>query len=311
MITAIGNPVYDEIRTPKVDTQGRVLSGCSTNAALVLARLGAPVRLVGSVGRDFEEKFARDMSRNGIEAHPLPSYETGGFKLHYYDDYGNRTLDLLGQAASIDHLRPELYTDADAVLIGPILGETSFDLIRKIRSGFSGVMMLDPQGLLRTFSTDKRIEHVKPTGIEPVIGLFDIVKPNELEGQILTGVDCRKDPYEAARIIKTWGPQIVIVTLAELGAVVFDGETMLDVPPYPANLLDATGAGDTFMAGFIFEWLRTKDLKEAATFATASSSVMIENCGPNFEMTEAMLRERQAELTERIDTFRVQVAVNA
>ncbi|RME19708.1 MAG: ribokinase, partial [Candidatus Zixiibacteriota bacterium] len=40
MITAIGNPVYDYIKTQKVDTKKRILSGCSTNAALALSKLG-------------------------------------------------------------------------------------------------------------------------------------------------------------------------------------------------------------------------------------------------------------------------------
>jgi sugar/nucleoside kinase (ribokinase family) len=53
MITAIGNPVYDLIKTKKVDTKERVLSGCSTNAALVLSKLNEPVRLIGAVGKDF------------------------------------------------------------------------------------------------------------------------------------------------------------------------------------------------------------------------------------------------------------------
>ena len=48
MIYAFGNPVYDEITTPRARTDGRVLSGCSTNFALALARLGERVTLVGT-----------------------------------------------------------------------------------------------------------------------------------------------------------------------------------------------------------------------------------------------------------------------
>ena len=50
MITAIGNPVYDYIKTQKIDTKERVLSGCSTNAALALAKMGSDVRLIGALG---------------------------------------------------------------------------------------------------------------------------------------------------------------------------------------------------------------------------------------------------------------------
>ena len=50
MITAIGNPVYDYIKTQKVNTEKRILSGCSTNAALALSKMGENVKLVGAVG---------------------------------------------------------------------------------------------------------------------------------------------------------------------------------------------------------------------------------------------------------------------
>ncbi len=57
MITAIGNPVYDYIKTQKVNTEHRVLSGCSTNAALALSKMNEPVRLVGAVGDDYKPRF--------------------------------------------------------------------------------------------------------------------------------------------------------------------------------------------------------------------------------------------------------------
>ena len=311
MISAIGNPVYDYIKTPRVDTKERILSGCSTNAALVLAKLGKQVRLIGAVGEDFKAHFVADLKRYGIEPEIHPSKETGGFSLIYYDAFGNRTLDLLGRAANIEYLDFASLSQSEAVLIGPILGEVSFDSIRDIRKNFNGLFFCDPQGLLRNADETGRIYHEKTPGIESALGQFDIVKPNELEGKVLTGIDCRKDPYEAARIIKAWGPKIVIVTLAELGSVIYDGKTFIDIPPYEIDLIDATGAGDTYMAGFTFEYLKTGgDLRKAGCFASATSSIMIENVGPDFVMTESMVRERQAKLL-RLNSFKPAVAVNS
>ena len=104
MITAIGNPVYDYIKTQKVNTETRILSGCSTNAALALSKMGKKVRLVGSVGDDYKDRFVKDLERFGIEYEITPSKETGGFSLIYYDDFGNCTLDLLGRANNITSL---------------------------------------------------------------------------------------------------------------------------------------------------------------------------------------------------------------
>lgn len=309
MITAIGNPVYDYIKTQKVDTKTRILSGCSTNAALALSKMGEEVKLIGAVGDDYKEKFITDLKRFGITHEIVPSKETGGFSLIYYDDFGNRTLDLLGRAENIGSVDPALYQDSKAVLIGPILGEVSFDEIKSMRANFGGLFFCDPQGLLRGADESDRIYHSKPTGIEETLGVFDVVKPNELEGKILTGIDCREDPYQAAKIIHSWGPRIVALTLAELGSVIYDGRQFIDIPPYEIDLVDATGAGDTYMAGFTFEYLRTGDLRKSGCYASCTSSIMIENVGPDFEMTEAMIRVRQAKLLA-MESFKVDVGVS-
>jgi len=309
VITAIGNPVYDYIKTQKIDTKERVLSGCSTNAALALAKMGSDVRLIGALGDDFREPFLRDLKQYNIDSVIHPSEESGGFSLIYYDDFGNRTLDLLGRASVIEKLDPSTYTDSEAVLIGPILREVSFDLIFDIRKNLDGLLFCDPQGLLRGADKDDRIYHEKPDGIEQVLGAFDIVKPNELEGKVLTGIDCRDDPFEAAKIIKSWGPKIVIVTLAELGSLIYDGNEFIEIPPYEIDLVDATGAGDTYMAGFTYEYLSSGDLRRAGCYASSTSSVMIEQVGPYFKMDEAMIRQRQEKLLA-IRDFTLAVTVN-
>lgn len=301
MITAIGNPVYDYIKTQRIETDGRVLSGCSTNAALALAKLSESVRLIGAVGDDFKLDFVNRLRNLKIEPVIVPSEESGGFSLVYYDDFGNRTLDLIGHAADIGRINPELYRDSRAVLIGPILGEISFEEIYSIREIYDGFFFCDPQGLLRNADENRRIYHEKTDGIENVLGCFTVVKPNELEGRVLTGIDCRVDPYQAARIIKEWGPKIVIVTLAELGSVIYDGTKFIDIPAYGVDLIDSTGAGDTYMAGFTLEYLKTGDLKEAGCFASAVSSIMIEQVGPDFILTEEEVRRRQKMLLDRVD----------
>ena len=298
MITAIGNPVYDYIKTKKIESDGRVLSGCSTNAALALAKLGEEVSLIGAIGDDYKTGFKKKLDSLNIKSEIISSKESGGFSLVYYDDFGNRTLDLLGRAANIGHIAQELYEDSSAVLIGPILGEVSFDEMRAIRRNFDGFFFCDPQGLLRNADETGRIYHEKVEGIEDILGLFTVVKPNELEGKVLTGVDCRKEPYKAARIIKSWGPEIVIVTLAEQGSVIYDGHDYIDIPPYEVDLIDSTGAGDTYMAGFTYEYLKTGDLRKSGCFASCVSSIMIEQVGPDFVLIEEEVRRRQKTLLD-------------
>lgn len=289
MICAIGNPVFDDIRTPWVKTAGRVLSGCSTNAALAYAKLGGKTAMVGNVGDKERADLEKHLSQYKIAYHLGHSPESGGFKLEY-DDRGNRELTVLGIAEPIGEL-PERFYDYDALLIGPILQEITATLITEMRERYDGVMFLDPQGMLRRH-VNGMIEHFRPEGFEKIVGLFDYVKPNELETEVLTGIDPRKDVRGAARKIKSWGPKIVIITLAELGSVIYDGHEFIDIPPYAVHAADPTGAGDTYAGGFLFARLGGSDLESAGRFASCTASMMIEQTGPDFALERDEVRRR-------------------
>jgi sugar/nucleoside kinase (ribokinase family) len=147
-ILAFGNPVYDIISTPVLVRSERILSGCSTNACLAATRLGVNATLVGMVGGDYKETLEADLRERKVEFHLLPSGQTGGFSLIYYDGHGNRELTLLGVADPIQAYNGG-FDGVDFILIGPILGEVNADLVIKLRSETDLPIFTDPQGLLR------------------------------------------------------------------------------------------------------------------------------------------------------------------
>ena len=290
MILAFGNPVYDEIRTPWVCTRGRVLSGCAVNAALVAARLGETVVVAGRVGRDRLSHYESYLRLCGITPITEPCAESGGFGLDY-DEHGNRELQVLGRAEAIGTLPPALERAA-MVFLGPVMQELPFELIREIRTRTTAPVILDPQGLLRRIGADGRIEHFKPTGIEEICARCDVVKPNELEARILTGIDPRQDPEGAAAVLLRWGVPTVVITLAEAGAFVATRDTSYRIAAIPTLAIDSTGAGDSFAGGLMVGRLRGMSWPEAAQLATACSSTMIAHCGPDFmlELADALRR---------------------
>lgn len=294
MIVGVGNPVFDLIETPYLKTDGRVLSGCSTNACLALSKLGKPTALIGRVGLDYDEAFRRDMERFGIEYAVEESAESGGFKLIYYDKHGNRTLDVLGDAGPINFF-PEEYLEADWILFGPILQEVDLDYVELITSRSKAKIFVDPQGFLRRIENG-RILHDKTPGIERIAALSTVFKPNEMECKVLTGIDPRVDYETPARMLKEWGSQVVIITLAEEGSVIFDGKKMYRVPAFETLAKDSTGAGDTYAAGMIYAIDKGYDWYEAGCFAGCVSSVMIENTGPEFPLTVAEAERRKTSL---------------
>ncbi len=297
MITAVGNPVYDEIETQYVKTDGRVLSGCSTNFCLALSKLQVKTSLVGNIGADMRERFTKDLDQYGIEHDLYDASESGGFHLRYYGDHGERELTLLGDAGQIESF-PARYLQSDYIVFGPILGEVDLEYVKDIRRKSDARLVLDPQGILRGHNSGK-IFHEKKDETEELIGLCDIVKPNELECKVLTGIDPRVDSREPARMIKDWGPGVVVITLAELGSVIYDGNQFIEIPPYETLAKDSTGAGDTYLGGFIYGVVSGWDLEECGCMGSAVASVMIENTGPEFPLNRVEALRRQQDLLKR------------
>ena len=303
-IVGIGNPVYDYIKTPRVDTEDRILSGCSTNGCLAVSKLGGDAALVGCIGPDFAESLRQSLKHYSIEAHICQSEESGGFSLIYYDELGNRTLDVLGRAAPIEDLPQDVVSAADGIIIGPILGETSPELIERVCMSAQGIVLLDPQGLLRRIDEAGRVVHRRTDGLDAVIASCDIVKANEVEARIITGINPRDSEEaleQAVRTLHSLGCDIAVVTMAADGSAIFDGETYFRIPAFAVDAVDPTGAGDTYGAGFLMKYLETSDLEQAGYYGSCVASVMVENVGPDFPLTRAEADRRYTALWQKRD----------
>ena len=301
-LVGVGNPVYDSIITPLSRTDGRVLSGCSTNACLAAKKLGlGKVGLVGCIGPEFEARFRREMDDFGIEVRvDTTGKGTGGFHLTY-DEEGDRTLDVLGVAGPITPKSfPEEFFQTRVILIGPILGEVGRDLIEFLRFSTSSKLFLDPQGLIRSVGADKRIIHSCNTQeFAKIAQQVDFVKPNEPESRAITG---EVDPVLGLRRLRQMGAKVPIITLAERGSLLLEGERLHRIPPYPTRAIDPTGAGDVYAGSFITHYERGGNLEESSIYASAAASMMVEQVGPNFLLSERDVRERMDAIRDRVIT---------
>jgi sugar/nucleoside kinase (ribokinase family) len=295
MIVAFGNPVYDVIQTPAVAPKGRLLSGCSTNGCLALVRLGRRATLVGRIGPDLHERLLAELEGYGVGHAVELCAESGGFAL-IYDERGDRTLDLLGRAAPIEQLPPAL-GGAEAIIVGPILGETPPELLERIRAASDAPLFLDPQGMLRRVDAAGRVEHRCDEAFLRVAPLCHLIKANELEARVITGIDPRRDGAAAAARLRATGCAIAIVTLAEAGSIIDDGRRQYRIPAYATHAIDPTGAGDTYLAGFLHAYLGDPgDLFRAGCTGAATASIWIEHSGPDAPITVAEVERRTAAL---------------
>ncbi len=300
-LIAIGNPVYDDIQTPYISTGGRVLSGCSTNACLATAKLGLEnVGIIGKIGDDYKVQFTQDISRHHIQpAFIGESPESGGFKLVYQEN-GDRTLDVLGQAdtITIDDIPSECLS-AKMIAIGPILGEISLDVLQYIRENSDAGVFIDPQGFIREIQPNGRILRIaRNDTAQRIARSATFLKPNEHEAEVFTK---SLDHRNTAQQLVSWGAEVGIVTLADRGSIITDGKSTWQIPAYSTIAKDPTGAGDTYMGGFIYSWLkRNGDLVDHALFASATASMMVEHTGPDFPMDVSSVEQRVETLSEQV-----------
>ena len=167
----------------------------------------------------------------------------------------------------------ELFCDAGALVLGSLF-RAPFDepgVIRKV------VETAHSHGI-KVFADTKlpNFAKLKLTDISDSLPLIDYITPNEDEGRFYTGQD---DPGKMADVFLDAGVCNVIIKLGARGCLFKNREDMISLPAYEIDALDATGAGDNFLAGFASEIVSGKDVGSALVFANACGAVCASEVG--------------------------------
>jgi len=101
--------------------------------------------------------------------------------------------------------------------------------------------------------------------------IFEHTLPAKLTGE--------SDPERALRKLRRLNEGVMVVTLGDQGAAALDGDTFHVEPAFPVKVVDATGAGDVFRAGFIYGLLQKWSVPEMLRFANASAAVSCTRLG--------------------------------
>jgi ribokinase len=125
----------------------------------------------------------------------------------------------------------------------------------------------------------------------------DAFMPSEAEAESLMP---NHQPQRFCREIAARGPKIVVIKQGDHGAVIYDREqnTFCHITPYPADVDDLTGAGDSFCGGFSIGYYETSDPIQAALYGTISASFVIEGFGGlhALKITQAQAQKRLEKL---------------
>ncbi|MCF0195855.1 MAG: ribokinase [Bacteroidaceae bacterium] len=215
------------------------------------------------------------MRDKGLDVKVFPSRETVYFENTYSADQNHRTQRVLHKA---DPFREEYLADlhADYFHLGSLLADDfSVPFIQQLSA--KGRVSLDVQGMLR------RVEGTRVVPCDwaekaEVLPYVDILKVNEQEMTVLTG---ETDVLAAARRLAAWGVREVVITQGSMGSHIYKEGQLIAIPAYPPHpLVDATGCGDTYMTGYLYQRARGADCQQAGRFAAAMSTIKLQHYGP-------------------------------
>ena len=134
-----------------------------------------------------------------------------------------------------------------------------------------------------TFSDPSMVKYFKEP-MESVIGAsVDLLFCNEEEAMLYTGKD---NITEAREELKKAAKRFVI-TLGANGAMIFDGDTFIDIEPYSVHAIDTNGAGDLFAGAFLYGITNGHSFADSGKLASLASSKVVTQFGPRLEWHQA------------------------
>jgi len=266
------------VRTPRIPRPGETIiggefrtvpGGKGANQAVAAARLGAQVAMVGRVGGDaFGGLLLDNLAAAGVD-HTFVTQDpqaATGVALIEVDDAGQNSIVVVSGANK--RLSPADVEAAAAAI------------------GAADVLLLQLESPLETVTRAAQVARAQgvtvilnPAPARPVpaglLGLVDVLIPNESETALLTGlpVGDQEQAQAAAAALRRMGVATVILTLGERGALLaYEGGAEL-FPAFDVTPVDTTAAGDAFVGGLAVALAEGRPLQEAVRWGNAAGAL--------------------------------------
>lgn len=280
-ICCVGHITLDKVVTPQAVKH--MAGGTSFYFSNAIRNMDVSYVLVTSLALS-EMPVVEKLRDKGIEVKATTGGETVYFENIYSGNQDHRTQRVL-QKADPFVIHQLNGIEANVFHLGPLLADDiSTDFIKKLSQ--HGRLSLDAQGYLRKVE-DKNVIPVDWPEKREALQYITTLKVNEHEMEVLTGIT---DIHKGAKVLNEWGVKEVVVTLGSMGSVIYVDGVYYTIPAYkPTEIVDATGCGDTYMAGYLFQRAKGKGYQEAGEFAAAMASLNIQTSGPFMGTEEDVL----------------------
>ncbi|MGB9853507.1 MAG: carbohydrate kinase family protein [Candidatus Bathyarchaeales archaeon] len=249
--------------------------GSAANAIVGLARLGCKVGFIGKVAMDREGKMLiDDFRKEGVDTKGVVRAKTGrsGTVMGFVDEKGDRALYVdpgVNDTLEFEEIDVEYASQTEFLHLTSFVGEKSFETQKKLVESLpeNVKVSLDPGALYAR----KGIKQ-----LSPIITRSFAVMPNAKEVALLTG---EEDYVAGAEKLLKIGVKIVAVKLGGMGCYVTDGNESHHIEAFKVPVVDTTGAGDAFCAGFLYGLLKNKSLYECGRIGNFVASRCIMKMG--------------------------------
>ena len=273
-ICCIGHITKDKIVTPH-----RVVymaGGTSFYFAYAINQLPNDVSFSLVTSMDpTETEPAEKMRQAGIDVTLNASRNTVFFENIYGENQNERKQRVLAKADPFTIQQLE-HVDAKVYHLGSLLSDDfSNEVVEYLAK--KGKVSIDVQGYLREVRDEKAYPIDWKDKLKVLKNTY-YLKVNEIEMETITGL---KDAHEAAKLLHSWGVTEVIITLGSEGSLIYVDDTFYEIPAYaPHEVVDATGCGDTYSAGYLYQRTLGATPTEAGKFAAAMCTIKLEHNGP-------------------------------
>ena len=298
-ITSLGEILIDF--TGKKESERQTLSytqnpgGAPANVVVAAQRLGAQTAFIGKIGEDFLGDFLKEtLDKCGVSTEGLISDADYFTTLAFVKlaDNGERNFAFARKPGAdiglkAEEIRKDIICQSRILHVGSLsltdeLSRNAEFIALKAAKNNGTIISYDPN--YRASLWDSQEEACK--WMRSILEYADIVKVSEEEIELLTGyTDVRK----AAESITEYGAKIVLITLGEKGSFVYlQDQQEAYVSGYSSKVVDTTGAGDSFMGGFLYkicesgkriEEYSLQEMIECVRFGNAVASLCVEREG--------------------------------
>lgn len=296
--TSLGNLSIDDLVFVDGTTQWAVPGGNAVYAALGMSVWGERPRVIAPFGPDYPaEKLEGRLDLSACPRIPRTLRDWG-----LYEEDGSRQFIFRSTTQDWDDFSPrpsDVSGEIPAAHLAPLPWERHVSLIAALREAGTRTISIDLD--------DRKLAAVSHAAVADLIRSVDLFMPSRQDGRVIFP---KTSPADTVRRFRDMAPdtKLIVLKCGADGCVAHaaGSRDLIQIPAFPVEAADATGAGDTFCGGTLVGFVRTGDPLQALLHGAVSASYCVETVG-----CARLLASTPEDADARLQTFQNAVRLQA